>query len=477
MPYPYPEFPRQVVDALGIKTSYVTDGEPDGRPLLLLHGMTSSGDVYRELMHELAAECWLIAPDIPGFGYSDSTTPFIFSHLVEWLAAFREELNLPPVLLVGHSFGGSLATSYALSYPEDVTRLLLLAPAVLASKMYPHYLKRAGITLGLVDLSTAVSQSRAMVRQQVKLSFYDADRQDDTVWERRLRDYDLARASSDVMKAVAFQDMREDLIKIRQPVCVVWGENDPVLPVSHAEELAGLFPEARAYILSECGHILILEQQVQVQAITRAFAQGEDVQQALEALPPQSLSPFDGPVISVFGSSAPQPDSSAYEEARQVGRMLAEAGFAVATGGYSGTMSAVSQGAAEAGGHVIGVTSDQIEQFRPLAPNQWVMEEIRYESLQDRVLHLVKINDGMIVLPGGIGTLSEMALAWSLMQVGEIDDRPLSLLGPIWRETIAAFNDPAVLRPQHLQLLHFAETVESSVSFVVEQVQKQKADN
>ena len=75
MPYPYSEFPRHVVDALGIKTSYVTAGEPDGRPLLLLHGMTSSGDMYRELMHELADELWLIAPDIPGFGYSDSTTP------------------------------------------------------------------------------------------------------------------------------------------------------------------------------------------------------------------------------------------------------------------------------------------------------------------------------------------------------------------------------------------------------------------
>jgi hypothetical protein len=221
----------------------------------------------------------------------------------------------------------------------------------------------------------------------------------------------------------------------------------------------------------------ILEQQAQIQAITRAFAKGEDVQQALAATPPQPPSLFDGSVIAVFGSSAPQPGSPAYEEARQVGRLLAEAGFAVATGGYSGTMSAVSRGAVEAGGHVIGVTSEQIEQFRPLGPNEWVMEEIRYETLQDRLLHLVENNDGMIVLPGGIGTLSEMALAWSLMQVGEIEDRPLSLLGPTWRETIAAFNDPAAIRPQHMLLLHFADSPASSVSFVVEQVNKLDDDN
>jgi len=441
--------------------------------VLLLHGMTSSGDMYRELMHELAGDFWLIAPDIPGFGFSDSTTPLTFPHLVEWLAAFREALDLPPMILAGHSFGGSLATSYAMSYPEDVVRLLLLAPAVLASKMYPHYLMRAGITLGLVNLSTVVSQSRAMVKQQIKLSFYDPDKQDESVWERRLRDYDQARASADVIKAIAFQDMRSDLPKIHLPVDIVWGEDDPVLPVSQAEELAGLLPDAQVQILAECGHILLLEQEAQVHAIARAFFKGEDASLALEALPKPVSSPWSGPVISVFGSSVPRPGTSSYEEARQVGRLLAEAGFAVASGGYSGTMSAVSQGAAEVGGHVIGVTCDQIEQFRPLSPNRWVMEEIRYETLQDRLLHLVEQNDGMIVLPGGIGTLSEMALAWSLMQVGEIDQRPMSLLGETWRHTLVAFNGQEIIRPEHLALLHFANSPQTAVAFVVEQLREE----
>ena len=73
----------------------------------------------------------------------------------------------------------------------------------------------------------------------------------------------------------------------------------------------------------------------------------------------------------------------------------------------------------------------------------------------------------MIVLPGGIGTLSEMALAWSLMQVGEIDPRPLSLLGQTWHETMNTFNNPPIIRPEHLALLHFANSPESAVSFVV----------
>ncbi len=98
------------------------------------------------------------------------------------------------------------------------------------------------------------------------------------------------------------------------------------------------------------------------------------------------------PVISVFGSSRPAPESDAYLEARQLGTLLAKAGFAVATGGYGGTMAAVSQGASEAGGRVIGVTSNHMEKWRPMPRNEWVGEEIRLDSQRDRLLYLVMNN-------------------------------------------------------------------------------------
>lgn len=169
-------------------------------------------------------------------------------------------------------------------------------------------------------------------------------------------------------------------------------------------------------------------------------------------------------VITVFGSAAPGPGSDAYESARSVGRLLAEAGYAVATGGYCGTMTAVSQGASEGGGHVIGITSEQIERFRPLRPNEWVEEEIRYPTLRERLLHLVRHNDGMISLPGGIGTLTEVALAWNFLVVGEIEPVPLILLGSVWNNTIHTFNDPQYINKQHLAFLTFLETAEAAVS-------------
>lgn len=167
--------------------------------------------------------------------------------------------------------------------------------------------------------------------------------------------------------------------------------------------------------------------------------------------------------ISVFGSATPRPGDPDYETAQELGYLLAEYGYAVACGGYTGTMEAVCLGAKSAGGHTIGVLSDQIETIRPLGPNPYIVEQIRFPTLLERMLYLVRNNDGMIVQPGGIGTLAEFVTAWELMRVEELSPRPLILLGRFWREALDAFVQPAYIAPQHIALLSFAETPQAAV--------------
>ncbi len=173
-------------------------------------------------------------------------------------------------------------------------------------------------------------------------------------------------------------------------------------------------------------------------------------------------------IISVFGSHAPLPGSEDYQQAMEVGRLLAKTGFAVATGGYSGTMQAVSQGAAEAEGEVFGVTCRRVETYRSAQLNSWVTKEIKYETLQDRALHLVKNNRGIIVLPGGIGTLSEFALAWSLLQVGEILPRPLVLLGKMWKETLKSFIRDDYVRNENYEMLSLVDSPDAAVTSILD---------
>ena len=275
-PFELPELPRHTIDALGIETNYYVAGEGNGRTVLLLHGMTSSGDAYRELMVGLADNYHLIAPDIPGFGFSESTIPYTLDHLVEWVAAFFDALELRQCLLIGHSFGGVLAAHFALAYPEDVSRIVLIAPALLTMQNVPDFLIRVGVSLGLADLGTTITQSRMVVPYQVKSSFYQPENQSTAVWERRMRDYENARASASVLRAIAYQETLVDLRQLTLPVCLIWGVEDQVVPFSNGIELMSILPNAELHEVADCGHVPVQEQTaVVLQTVARFLAKQE----------------------------------------------------------------------------------------------------------------------------------------------------------------------------------------------------------
>ena len=166
-----------------------------------------------------------------------------------------------------------------------------------------------------------------------------------------------------------------------------------------------------------------------------------------------------GPIVAVYGSNAPQDGQPDYARARALGRLLARAGYVVATGGYAGTMEAASRGAKEAGGHVVGVTTSIFDKVR-LGANPYVDEEIKFPTLFQRLHHLVTMADAWVALPGGIGTLSEVALTWSLMQVGEVERQPFVLVGAMWRKTIGAFSNDGYVRREYRDLIRYAEDVD-----------------
>lgn len=119
----------------------------------------------------------------------------------------------------------------------------------------------------------------------------------------------------------------------------------------------------------------------------------------------------DRPVVTVFGSSSVTASDPEYAEARQLGRTLAEGGVGVATGGYGGIMEAVSEGAAGAGGEVIGVTAPRLFPHRA-GPNPFVRTEIPAHDAHERDRFLLETASATITLPGSIGTIVEFTEAW-----------------------------------------------------------------
>lgn len=163
--------------------------------------------------------------------------------------------------------------------------------------------------------------------------------------------------------------------------------------------------------------------------------------------------------ISIFGGSAPQPGSEPYQQAYELGQLLAKDGHTVITGGYMGIMEAVSRGSAESGGHVVGVTCKEIEKWRPTKANHWVKEERVLPTLQDRLHELIFKCDAALALPGGPGTLTEISLTWNLITIHALPQKPLILIGDEWFKIITNMysNLDQYIPPSQRDLLFFAK--------------------
>jgi uncharacterized protein (TIGR00730 family) len=148
--------------------------------------------------------------------------------------------------------------------------------------------------------------------------------------------------------------------------------------------------------------------------------------------------------VAVFGSSEPMPGEPAYEDAREVGRLLGRAGLAVVTGGYGGVMEGASRGAREEGGTTIGVTVSSL--FGHREPNPYLVRVEDRPDLLGRTRSLIDLAEGFIILPGRAGTLAELSLLWALQRAG-IHDYPRVLVGSAWGEVLGLLVRLELLEP------------------------------
>src|SRR6266567_2127375 len=170
--------------------------------------------------------------------------------------------------------------------------------------------------------------------------------------------------------------------------------------------------------------------------------------------------------ITVFGGSRVEPDSDEYLAAQQLGRALAERGFSVVTGGYNGVMEAVSRGAKQAGGHVIGVTVDIIARTFELVPNAFLDQEVRTAALLERIDKLVELGAAYVVLPGGAGTLAELGIVWNLALLGALHDKPLIVVGSGWERVLRTMIEELHTIETDLQFLTFVPDVAAAVEML-----------
>jgi uncharacterized protein (TIGR00730 family) len=174
------------------------------------------------------------------------------------------------------------------------------------------------------------------------------------------------------------------------------------------------------------------------------------------------------PAATVFGSARTARDAPEYDQARACGHSLAEAGFAVVTGGGPGVMEAANRGAKEAGGFSVGFN---VELPHEQEPNPYVDLAVAFRHFYARKVMLVKAAEGFVLFPGGFGTLDELFESLTLIQTDKVREFPVSLIGTdYWRgllEWIAAH--PLAehkIAPEDLDLLRVTDDVHEAVEAI-----------
>lgn len=213
-----------------------------GPAILILHGWGRGSDSYTEVMEGIAKEGYqVVVPDLPGFGKSLPPS-FVWGvdEYVEFVKNFADALALQKFVLLGHSFGGSVATKFTIKYPEQVRKLLLVDSAAIRRKRLKKEIQKAVVHF---------------LHQFSFLPFYGFIRKIAYRTLFRSSDYSLMEG---VMKETYLKVIGENIShmfsQISVPTLLVWGEKDGITPLAHAYFMKENIPGATLEIIPNVRH-------------------------------------------------------------------------------------------------------------------------------------------------------------------------------------------------------------------------------
>ena len=192
----------------------------------------------------------------------------------------------------------------------------------------------------------------------------------------------------------------------------------------------------------------------------------------------EAVARIDRPAVTIFGSARVGEADRPYEDAREVARRFARAGFAVVTGGGPGVMEAANRGAREGGGLSVGFN---IELPHEQHENPYLDIELTFRHFYARKTMFVKAAEGFVIFPGGFGTLDELFESLTLIQTGKVLHFPVVLFGSdFWggllewvRERLL---EQRLISPNDVDLLHVSDDPEEAVEVVVDCYERRCAE-
>lgn len=248
-------------DVDGIRVHYQEAGDKNAPPIILIHGFLASTLVWSKVFLKLAEAGYrVIAPDLLGYGYSAKPRAFDYTiaSQARMIAGLLDHLELDRANLVGSSYGGAVAATLALDYPERVASLVLVG-AVTNNEPTRYMMMRLVSSPVLGDiLAPFLASSRRLLRRRMKRIY---DRHSWVLDERRVEARHLPLRAAATHRAIIRTVRRWDADRIQreahlitQPTLVLWGDDDPDVPLRHGEKLQESIRGSRLIVFRDCGH-------------------------------------------------------------------------------------------------------------------------------------------------------------------------------------------------------------------------------
>ena len=250
------------VDVDGIRVHYQEAGDKHAPAMVLIHGFASSTLVWSKVFLKLAAAGYrVIALDMLGYGYSAKPRngEYTIASQTKLLTRLLDHLGIPRAILVGGSYGGAVAATCALDYPERVEKLILVG-AVNNNRPLEFTLMRLFGSPVFGDVvSPLLIGSRRLLRRRMKRVY---DRHSWVLDERRVDARHLPLRAAGTQRAIIrtvrgwdAERISRDAHLISQPTLLLWGENDLDIPLADGKRLHAEIPGSRLIVFLNCGHI------------------------------------------------------------------------------------------------------------------------------------------------------------------------------------------------------------------------------
>jgi len=229
---------------------YIVDGEDNMDTIVLLHGLGASAERWIHVIPILARHLRVVVPDMIGFGLSDKpSTDYSPDFLALFLDGFIRATCKRRIFLAGSSLGGQIAVTYAASHPADIRKLVLVSPAGILEK------STAALDKYVMAALYPSTQSVSDAFEVMEASGNKADKElvDSFIERMRMPNAKLAFMSALLgLKNISLSE--EQLRSIMHPTLIVWGANDPVIPMHTAGHFIAAIKDCTFFRMDNCGH-------------------------------------------------------------------------------------------------------------------------------------------------------------------------------------------------------------------------------